>query len=138
MKTDEETYVASGVADGASILKALNLQDQHVSRIEITIDASELIECKITRELIKGQVQQLASALDGVQLEKQVKLRKLVPLKACAQNTYVAPGSVLAVYDTNGDGTLLQVAYRLNPIDDIEFNLVHAPYGQIYAEIHSN
>jgi hypothetical protein len=61
--------------------------------------------------------------------------RKIVPLKMTYASTYVAPGVVLRVFDTNAAGELLPVAFRRNPIDAVEVQPVDAPHGQLWAEI---
>lgn len=62
--------------------------------------------------------------------------RKIIPVRPDREGRIVARAPVHAVFDTNGDGELLPVAYRQNPMDAIEVLLAHAPYGQIYVEIH--
>lgn len=60
--------------------------------------------------------------------------RRLVPVKVNGEGRGVAPGRVRAVFDTGSTG-LVEVPYRLNPHDAIEFMLVAGACGQVYAEI---
>lgn len=61
--------------------------------------------------------------------------RKIVPVTPQGPNRYIAPAAVLAVFDTNGAGELIEVPFRRNPADAIEFHPTHTPTGQIWAEI---
>lgn len=63
-------------------------------------------------------------------------MRKIIPVAVRASSgTYVASDRVRAVFDTNAAGELLEVPFRPNPVDDVEFMLEHTPHGQVYAEI---
>lgn len=63
--------------------------------------------------------------------------RKIIPVQPDVNGRIVARAPVLAVFDTNGAGELLPVAYRQDPLHDrTDVQLTHATFGQVYVEIH--
>lgn len=63
-------------------------------------------------------------------------IRKITPVQPDSAGRIVARAPVHAVFDSTGDGVLVEVAFRQNPVDAIEVLLVYAPYGQVYVETH--
>lgn len=63
-------------------------------------------------------------------------IRKLVPVHRTKHGQWLAPAVVRAVFDTNGAGELVEVPFRRNTFDGIEFLPVYEPVGQVYVEIH--
>jgi hypothetical protein len=59
---------------------------------------------------------------------------KIIPVQAFdATNLHYNVGShTVRVFDTNGAGHLIPVAFQRSGLG---FNLMFAPYGQIYAEV---
>jgi hypothetical protein len=59
---------------------------------------------------------------------------QIVPVKSIdpVNFHYHVGAPVLRVFDTNGAGHLIPVAYQSA---GLTFNLMFAPYGQIYAEV---
>lgn len=61
--------------------------------------------------------------------------RKIIPVTPDTAGRIVARKPVLNVFDTNGDGELMEVAFRRNAVDPVEVWLRFAPYKQVYVEI---
>lgn len=55
------------------------------------------------------------------------------PVRINGHGTYVAPGCVEQVFDTNDVGVLIEVPFLRNPVDAIEFELPYQAAGQVYA-----
>lgn len=48
---------------------------------------------------------------------------------------YIAKGKVLRVFDTNGDGDLLPVVFKLDEHFSNQFSLCNQNYGTVFAEV---
>lgn len=62
--------------------------------------------------------------------------RKIIPVTPDRNGRIIARKPVHAVFDSSRDGTLVEVAYRQNPMDSVEVLLTNMPAGQVYVEIH--
>lgn len=62
--------------------------------------------------------------------------RKIIPVQPSSLGWVTARRSIVAVFDTTGDGVLVEVAFAHDPFDSTQAQLQYAQYGQIYVEIH--
>lgn len=57
--------LALGSVDAMCLIKALGIQEKHITRLELSIDCKEIIELKITRYVTKGEMATLAAELEN-------------------------------------------------------------------------